>query len=103
MPGVNSDKMTLQVFANKNYEKKASSDACEEVGEVVVRLPQKHSGNMSVRVRLALSEDDVLSVDISYVTITPGVPAHVEFLTRESLSMDDIESARKEIVDLVIE
>ena len=103
MPGVNSDKMTLQVFANKISEKKASSDACEEVGEVVVRLPQKHSGNMSVRVRLALSEDDVLSVDISYVTITPGVPAHVEFLTRESLSMDDIESARKEIVDLVIE
>ncbi len=97
-------RMAFQIFTDDKVGATAPAAETEELGEIVAKLPRERPGDMKVRVRLSLSEDEILSVDVSYLTITPGSPAHVVFASPEGRCEEPARAlARREIADLTIE
>ncbi len=97
----NAEKLPLQVFANNVLEKVASLDDSVTVGDAVMMLPPGLPKGAMIRIKFTLTEEGVLSLDAT--DVTHGTPVHAEFEAKDGLSKEEIEAARKETADLVIE
>ncbi|MBQ7177760.1 MAG: Hsp70 family protein [Victivallales bacterium] len=93
-------KMSFLVFTNDLTDKVVLVEDIKEVGEVVVRLPDMHSAESKVHMKLTLSEEGILSVNVSYLTITRCM--RVEFCEEAGLGYDAINNARRDIANLEI-
>ncbi|MDO5317822.1 MAG: Hsp70 family protein, partial [bacterium] len=97
----NAEKLPLQVFANNVLEKVASLDDSVTVGDAVMMLPPGLPKGAMIRIKFTLTEEGVLSLDAT--DVTHGTPVHAEFEAKDGLTKEQIEAARKETADLVIE
>lgn len=97
----NAEKLPLQVFANNILEKVAQLDDSVTVGDAVMMLPPGLPKGAMIRIKFTLTEEGVLSLDAT--DVTHGTPVHAEFEAKDGLTKEQIEAARKETADLVIE
>ena len=97
----NAAKLPLQVFSNNIMEKVASLDDSTTVGDAVMELEPGTPKGAMIRIKFTLTEEGVLSLDAT--DVTHGKPVHAEFEAKDGLSKEQIEAARKETADLVIE
>ncbi len=97
----NAEKLPLQVFANNIIEKVASLDDSVTVGDAVMMLEPGTPKGAMIRIKFTLTEEGVLSLDAT--DVAHGTPVHAEFEAKDGLSKEEIEAARKETADLVIE
>ena len=103
MPENEVEKLTIQVLANDSAGRAALLKDSEGIGEVIMRLPRRRSPDAKVQVKLALSESDVLSLDMAYLMPSPGVPAHVEFYVDSEGHSESEYEPRRESADLIVE
>ena len=97
----NAEKLPLQVFANNILEKVASLDDSVTVGDAVMMLEPGTPKGAMIRIKFTLTEEGVLSLDAT--DVAHGTPVHAEFEAKDGLTKEQIEAARKETADLVIE
>lgn len=97
----NAEKLPLQVFANNIIEKVASLDDSVTVGDAVMMLEPGTPKGAMIRIKFTLTEEGVLSLDAT--DVAHGTPVHAEFEAKDGLTQEEIEAARKETADLVIE
>lgn len=97
----NAEKLPLQVFANNILEKVASLDDSVTVGDAVMMLEPGTPKGAMIRIKFTLTEEGVLSLDAT--DVAHGTPVHAEFEAKDGLTQEQIEAARKETADLVIE
>lgn len=97
----NAEKLPLQVFSNNILEKVASLDDSVIVGDAVMKLPPGLPKDAPIRIKFTLTEEGILSLDA--IDVTHGTPVHAEFEANDGLTKEEIEKARKETADLVIE
>lgn len=97
----NAEKLPLQVFANNIVEKVASLDDSVTVGDAVMKLEPGTPKGAMIRIKFTLTEEGILSLDAT--DVAHGTPVHAEFEAKDGLSREEIEAARKETADLVIE
>ena len=103
MPENDAENLAIQVFANDATGRVASLKGTEEIGEVIMRLPRKRFPGAKVQVKLVVPEEGVLSLDMTYLMISPGVPAHVEFYVDSEGHVESGHEPRRETADLNIE
>ncbi len=97
----NAEKLPLQVFANNIMEKVASIDDSVTVGDAVMMLEPGTPKGAMISIKFTLTEEGVLSLDAT--DVAHGTPVHAEFEAKDGLTQEQIEAARKETADLVIE
>lgn len=97
----NAEKLPLQVFANNVLESVAQLEESATVGDAVMMLPPGTPKGAMIRIKFTLTEEGVLSLDAT--DVASGTPVHAEFEAKDGLTKEQIEAARKETADLVIE
>lgn len=97
----NAEKLPLQVFANNVLESVAQLEESAMVGDAVMMLPPGTPKGAMIRIKFTLTEEGVLSLDAT--DVASGTPVHAEFEAKDGLTKEQIEAARKETADLVIE
>lgn len=97
----NAEKLPLQVFANNVLENVAQLEESATVGDAVMMLPPGTPKGAMIRIKFTLTEEGVLSLDAT--DVASGTPVHAEFEAKDGLTKEQIEAARKETADLVIE
>jgi molecular chaperone DnaK (HSP70) len=97
----NAQKLPLQVFSNNIMEEVASLDDSTTVGDAVMDLEPGTPKGAMIRIKFTLTEEGVLSLDAT--DVAHGTPVHAEFEAKDGLTKEQVEAARKETAELVIE